>query len=99
MTDLAAVVDAAVETARPVLDAKRHALSIEIPKDPVHFAADPLRLAQVLAHLLTTAAKSPDPEGGIVLRAEALADTIILSVSDTGIGIPPQGLTKVFEMF
>ena len=99
MTDLAAVVDAAVETARPVLDAKRHVFSTEIPRDPVHFAADPLRLAQVLANLLTNAAKYTDPEGRVVLRAEALADTIVLSVSDTGIGIPPQGLKKVFEMF
>jgi CheY-like chemotaxis protein/two-component sensor histidine kinase len=99
MTDLAAVIDAAVETARPAIDAKRHVFSTEIPPQTVHFSADPLRLAQVLSNLLTNAAKYTDPEGRIVLRAGVLADTILLSVSDSGIGIPPHGLQKVFDMF
>ena len=67
MTELAAVVDAAVETARPIIDAKRHASSIELPEEPVVFAADPLRLAQVLSNLLTNAAKYTDPAGEIRL--------------------------------
>jgi signal transduction histidine kinase len=99
MTDLAAVIDAAVEMARPALDAKRHVFSTEIPEQPVHFAADPLRVSQVLANLLTNAAKYSDPGGRVVLRAEARADTVIFYVSDSGLGIPAHGLQKVFEMF
>ena len=52
MTDLAAVVAAAVETARPAIDAKRHNVTLNLPAEPVLFAADPLRLAQILSNLL-----------------------------------------------
>lgn len=98
-TELAAVVDAAVETARPAIDAKRHAFSVEIPPEPVHFAADPLRLAQVISNLLTNAAKYTDPAGVIKLRATCAADTLTITVSDSGIGIPPEALNNVFAMF
>jgi len=98
-TELAAVIDAAVETARPLLDAKRHSFTLQMPPEPVHFAADPLRLAQVLSNLLTNAAKYTDPEGQIRLRAACAAGEITIAVSDTGIGIPPEELPKVFTMF
>jgi PAS domain S-box-containing protein len=99
MTELAAVIDAAVETARPVIEAKRHALSIQIPEQPVHFAADSLRLAQILANLLTNAAKYTDVGGQIRVRAEVAADIIEIGVADTGIGIPAAALPSVFDMF
>jgi PAS domain S-box-containing protein len=99
MTDLAAVLEAAVETARPMIDAKRHTFTIEAPPDPVYFAADPLRLAQVLSNLLTNAAKYTDPEGQIRLRASATSDSITISVSDNGIGITKDGLSRLFAMF
>jgi PAS domain S-box-containing protein len=99
MTELTAVIDAAVETARPVIDAKRHVLAIDVPQTPVHFSADPLRLAQVLSNLLTNAAKYTDPEGKITLSAAATAEAITIRVKDTGIGIPPDALRKVFAMF
>ena len=67
MTELAAVVDAAIETARPMIDAKRHRFALDIPTEPVGFAADPLRIAQVLSNLLTNAAKYTDPDGDIRL--------------------------------
>ena len=98
-TELAAVIDAAVETARPAIDAKRHSLEVITPPDSVSFVADPLRIAQVLSNLLTNAAKYTDPEGRIRLSAAATADCLTLSVEDTGIGIPPNALTNVFEMF
>jgi PAS domain S-box-containing protein len=98
-TELAAVIDAAVETARPAIDAKRHVFSIDMPTQPVHFAADPLRLAQVLSNLLTNAAKYTDPEGRIWLSAQCTANTIDISVRDTGIGIPAEATARVFEMF
>jgi CheY-like chemotaxis protein len=99
MTELAAIVDAAVETARPVIDAKRHRFSIEMPADPVTFAGDPLRLAQVLANLLTNAGKYTDPEGHILLRASATAANVTISVSDDGIGMSADALSRVFAMF
>jgi PAS domain S-box-containing protein len=99
MTDLAAVVDAAIETARPAIDAKGHAFSAELPAEPLHFAADPLRLAQVLSNLLTNAAKYTDPGGEIRLRASADDESVTIEVSDTGVGLAPEMLRRVFEMF
>jgi PAS domain S-box-containing protein len=99
MTDLATVVDAAVETSRPIIESKQHMLSIELPHQPVLFAADPLRLAQVLSNLLTNAAKYTDPRGTIRLRATADAQNIEIAVIDTGIGITREALSAVFTMF
>lgn len=99
MIELAEVVHAGVETARPTIDAKRHDFSMEIPTEPVHFLADPLRLAQVLSNLLTNAAKYTDPEGRLRLRASCAAETITISVSDTGVGLAPEAITSVFTMF
>jgi PAS domain S-box-containing protein len=99
MTELASVIGAAVETARPLIDAKRHTLSIDVPNEPVRFGADPLRLAQVLSNLLTNAAKYTDPDGHIMLRAERSADAIAITVRDTGIGIPTESLSQLFGMF
>jgi PAS domain S-box-containing protein len=99
MTNLTSIIETAVETARPVIEAKRHALKIEVPDKLASFAADPLRLAQVLSNLLTNAAKYTDPEGEIRLRATCSADTVTFSVADNGIGIPPAALDDVFAMF
>jgi CheY-like chemotaxis protein/anti-sigma regulatory factor (Ser/Thr protein kinase) len=99
MTDLTSIIATATETAGPVIEAKRHALKIEIPDESAHFAADPLRLAQVLSNLLTNAAKYTDPEGEIRLRATCSADIVTFSVADNGIGIPPDALQDVFAMF
>ncbi len=99
MTELAAVVDAAVETARPIIEAKRHRFSIEIPEEPVVFASDPLRLAQVLSNLLTNAAKYTDPAGDIRLQVRADPERVTIVVSDTGIGMSPEALSRIFVMF
>jgi PAS domain S-box-containing protein len=98
-TDLATVVDAAVETARPSIDAKGHTLAIELPGQSFRFAADTLRLAQVLANLLTNAAKYTDPGGTIRVRGARVAERIVISVADNGIGIPADALDEVFRMF
>ncbi len=98
-TELAAVVDAAVETARPIVDARHHRLSIRLPPEPIVFRADPLRLAQVLSNLLTNAAKYTDPQGDIELRATVTAGELLISVTDNGIGITSDALDRVFTMF
>jgi signal transduction histidine kinase len=98
-TDLGTIVDAAVETARPTIDAKRHGFSVQIPRERVAFSADPMRLAQVLANLLTNAAKYTDPDGRIGLRAAVEAGFITIGVTDNGIGIPLEAMGNLFSMF
>jgi PAS domain S-box-containing protein len=98
-TDLASMIDAAIETARPAIDAKRHKLSVEIRNEHERFNADPLRMAQVLANLLTNAAKYTDAEGQIRLSALCEPNEVIIRVADTGIGISAEAMPKIFEMF
>jgi PAS domain S-box-containing protein len=99
MTDLADVIDAAIETARPSIDGKGHHFTVELPQEPVLFAGDPLRLSQVVSNLLTNAAKYTDEQGHIRLRAVVDSQHITISISDTGVGIAPESLSRVFGMF
>ena len=99
MVELAEIVQAAVEGARPTIDAKGHDFSTELPREPVHFLADPLRLAQVLSNLLTNAAKYTEPGGRIRLSFCVLADTVTIDVVDNGIGLPLHALDNIFAMF
>jgi PAS domain S-box-containing protein len=93
------IVQAAIEPARPIIDSRHHAFSIELPPEPVHFIADPLRLAQVLSNLLTNAAKYTDPHGTLRLCAAYTEQTLTISVIDNGIGLAPEATTSVFAMF
>lgn len=99
MVELAAVIDAAVETARPAIDARGHALSVDLPPERIDFAADSLRLEQVLSNLLTNASKYTLPGGRIELRATRAANTLTICVTDNGIGIEARALESVFDMF
>jgi PAS domain S-box-containing protein len=99
LTTLSSIVDSAIETARPLIDEKKHRLLVEMPAEPVEFAADPLRLSQVLSNLLTNAAKYTDPNGTIRVRAFADAQNVTISVADTGVGLSKDMLTAVFAMF
>jgi PAS domain S-box-containing protein len=96
---LAAIVDTAVETSRPLIDARGHELSVALPKEPLWLQADPLRLAQVLSNLLTNAAKYSEPGGKIELSAERGPTHFLIRVKDSGLGIEPQFLPRIFEMF
>jgi PAS domain S-box-containing protein len=97
--ELRGLMEAAVETAQPSISAKRHTLNVEWPSQAVRLNADPLRLTQVIANLLTNAAKYTPAGGQITLRAQREADEVLVSVRDNGIGIAPSMLMKVFEMF
>ncbi|HKB55311.1 MAG TPA: PAS domain S-box protein [Ramlibacter sp.] len=93
------LVSRACEMARPLLEARRHTLVIELPPRPVFVNADPIRLSQILQNLLVNAAKYT-PEGGRVLvRAEAADGFVTISVSDNGRGIAPEDLQRIFELF
>jgi PAS domain S-box-containing protein len=96
---LADVVDLAFEASRPTIDAYRHQLSVVLPDEPIVLEVDPPRLAQVLSNLLNNAAKYTDEGGQISLTAEKLDHEVVIRVRDSGIGIAPEILPKVFELF
>ena len=99
MLDLGFVVHSAIDTSRPVVDAARHQLVIDIPSEPLTVFGDPVRLTQVFANLLTNAAKYTNAGGWIRIRVERGDGVAIVSVRDNGIGIAQQQLGSVFEMF
>jgi signal transduction histidine kinase/CheY-like chemotaxis protein len=96
---LSSLVASAVETARPLIDAKRHALMIFLPDEPLELEVDALRLSQALANLLTNAAKYTDEGGRIELRVTEHDDALTIAVSDNGIGVSAAALPTLFEMF
>jgi two-component system, sensor histidine kinase len=95
---LRSVVDAAVETARPIIENKHHELSVRLPEHAPLFHADPLRLAQAISNLLTNAAKYTDAGGTIELSAR-VDESLVVAVRDSGIGIPAEELGRLFTMF
>jgi signal transduction histidine kinase len=126
--ELAAVVAQAVETSRPLLEARHHRFEIHLPAEPIFVEADPTRLAQVILNLLNNAAKYTEEGGHIRLTVEQLpspptllpagkrgekptplsplgrgvggeGNEVILRLRDSGMGIPPEMLPKIFEPF
>jgi two-component system, chemotaxis family, CheB/CheR fusion protein len=97
--DVGAVIQNAVETSRPFIEAAGHDLTVTLPPEPVYIDADPTRLAQVFANLLNNAAKYTDSSGAIHLAAERHDNSVTVRVRDTGIGIPADMLSHIFEMF
>jgi two-component system CheB/CheR fusion protein len=93
------VINSAVETARPTIDAAEHELNISLPQRPVSLNADLTRLAQVFSNLLTNSAKYTERGGRIWISAERQGTDVTVSVRDTGIGIPPASLENIFDMF
>jgi signal transduction histidine kinase/CheY-like chemotaxis protein len=97
--DLATVVADAVETARPLIDERGHSLTVQVPERPVDVHADATRLGQVIANLLNNAAKFTDPGGAIAVTLATDDTDAIVSVRDTGHGIPPEMQAHVFDLF
>ena len=96
---IAAVVETAIETARPHIEAKRHRLEVALPEGPVALDIDPLRIAQVLGNLLTNSAKYTEPGGVIKLTAGIEIDQIVIRIVDNGIGLTREQAGQVFELF
>src|SRR5581483_10555847 len=92
-------VQSAVEECRPLIEAQSDELNVTLPPDPIYLEADPTRLSQVFANLLSNAAKYTEKGGRIWLTAERLGGEIMVSVRDTGIGIAAEHLPHIFEMF
>ena len=96
---LSDVVNSAVETVRPIIEAAGHELCITLPAEQVHLDADFTRLAQVFSNLLTNSAKYTERGGRIWLSGERQDNVVSVSVRDTGIGIPPDCIPRIFDMF
>ncbi|WP_437897852.1 ATP-binding protein [Sorangium sp. So ce124] len=97
--ELTEVVAKAVELASPLLEQRRHHLTVTVPSSGLAVDGDVTRLAQVVSNLLTNAAKYTESGGAIAVRAERTGGEVVLSVRDNGIGIAPEMLASVFERF
>jgi signal transduction histidine kinase/ActR/RegA family two-component response regulator len=97
--DVKRVAGDAIEQVRPLIEARGHHLAVHMPPDPALVEGDHKRLVQVLANLLNNAAKYTPERGKLVVWLGVTDDQVALSVSDTGIGITPELLPKVFDLF
>jgi PAS domain S-box-containing protein len=98
-TAMSGIVDRAVETVRPLIDERKHELTVTLPTNPIWLHADPVRLEQVVTNLLTNAVKYTNKGGHIWLSVQREGDQAVLRVRDTGLGIAPAFLPHVFELF
>jgi two-component system CheB/CheR fusion protein len=97
--DVKALIEAAVESVQPAIEAKKHTLRVEIPEVPVLLHADPVRLTQVISNLLTNAAKYT-PVGGLITAGARLDEPeLTLFVRDNGLGLSPAAIPEIFDMF
>jgi CheY-like chemotaxis protein len=96
---VAAIIRQAVETSRPLIDAAGHQLAISLPTEVLTLHGDLVRLAQVVSNLLNNSARYTETGGQIWLNARRDGSEVVISVRDTGKGIPPEKLPKVFDMF
>jgi signal transduction histidine kinase len=97
--DLTRVLGNAVEKSRPLIEASAHRFTLTLPPEPIYLDADATRLAQVFSNLLNNAAKYTEKGGSISLTAHRQNSEAIVSVRDTGIGIPAENLRNIFELF
>ncbi len=97
--DVAVAVARAVETSRPLIDSRRHAFSVDLPPYPLLVEGDLVRLSQVLSNLLNNAAKYTEEGGRISLDVAHDAGEAVFRVRDTGIGIDPEMMPCIFELF
>jgi signal transduction histidine kinase len=99
LVDLGKLVDQAVDTCRPAMDARLQHIGVYVPACPLPITGDPVRLVQVLCNLLDNASRYTQVGGEIGLSAAATEQAVVVTVSDNGIGITPQALPKVFDPF
>jgi len=97
--EVATVIAAAIETASPLVEGRRHALRVNVPSRGLAVSADRARLAQAIANLLNNAAKYTEPGGQLAVSARREGDDVVISVRDNGMGITADMLPIVFNMF
>jgi CheY-like chemotaxis protein/two-component sensor histidine kinase len=97
--ELGGIVERAIESTRPLIDQHKHTLAVSRPADPLWLRADPTRLEQVIVNLLNNAAKYTKEGGQIWLTAQQEGHEVVLRVRDTGVGIAPELLSHIFDLF
>ena len=97
--ELRAVIDSAVETSRPLINAARHRFSVTMPGNAVWLDADATRVAQIASNLLNNAAKYTPPGGEIALQAQVEGGDVVVRIIDNGIGMPAEMLPRIFDLF
>lgn len=96
---LGSMVGGAIETSRPLLDARGHELVVRLAEEPVRLTVDPVRITQVVSNLLNNAAKFTPAGGRIELSTHVLPHEIVIEVTDNGVGLRPEALPRIFTMF
>ncbi len=99
LVDGAELIRRAVATVKPIIDEHHHTLELDISSHPMPLHADPMRVEQMLGNLLTNSAKYTPDGGTITVRAVPLADHAVFTIKDTGLGIAPAMLPRIFELF
>lgn len=97
--ELSSIIEQALEASRPAVERDAHRLTVTLPSQPVILQADPVRMIQVFGNLLNNACKFTPPGGRIALSAECDGDEVVVTVKDSGVGIPADLLPGIFEMF
>jgi two-component system CheB/CheR fusion protein len=97
--ELPKVIETAIETSRPFIDAAGHKVTVKMPSEPIFVDADSARLAQVFSNLINNAAKYTRRAGEIAITGERRNGQAVISVKDNGIGIPPEFLPRIFDLF
>jgi signal transduction histidine kinase/CheY-like chemotaxis protein len=97
--EISAVLQQAVQTSTPHLQARHHQFDVDLPAEPLYLEADPARLIQIVVNLLNNAAKYTEPGGRVTLSARRQDNDAIISVRDNGHGIAPELLPHVFDLF
>ncbi|WP_162130384.1 ATP-binding protein [Herbaspirillum sp. YR522] len=96
---LASLIESAVETSRPLINAANHQFTVSVPSDAVYLQVDVTRTVQIISNLLNNAAKYTPDGGRIDLVADALGNEAVIRITDNGVGIPTPMLPKIFELF
>ncbi len=99
VVDLRSVLTDAIQSSQSAVDRRRHQLAVTLPDEPLHADVDPTRIAQVITNLLTNAAKYTEPGGRIDIALRREDSHAVLSVKDTGMGIPQEQLANIFDPF
>jgi signal transduction histidine kinase len=97
--EIGEVVTRAIEMASPLLEQRKHSLTVDVPAQGLVVNGDPVRLAQIISNLLNNAAKYTDPGGSVAVIAATDGESITLRVRDSGAGIPPELLPRIFQLF
>ena len=97
--ELSSLVERSVKVVQPMIEERAQELAVVLPEQPVWLDADPVRLVQVIDNLLNNASKYTDVGGRIELKATSAAGHVVLRVQDTGVGIEPELLPRVFDLF